>query len=83
MNLCELCLNNKVPFKAKRNYWGNGSYVTVVDYDIKASEEKQYFDVYGIVPAHRLNVVSRIEKNLDNDGSMKIKNSGCHGWSII
>lgn len=81
-NLCELCLSNDLPFKAKRFHWGNGSYVTITSYDLEASKKEKFFNVYGIVPEHRKNVLSRFIKQ-DLNKEILIPNSGIYAWKII
>lgn len=81
-NLCELCLVNDLPFKAKRLHWANGSYIIVTGYDVAASKKEKYFKVYGIVPEHRRSVLSRFIKQ-DLDKEILIPNSGVYAWKLI
>lgn len=81
-NLCELCLANDLPFKAKRLHWGNGSYVLVTRYDVVASEKEKYFKVYGVVPEFRKRVLSKFIKQ-DLDEEILIPNSGVYAWKLV
>lgn len=81
-NLCELCLSNDLPFKAKRLHWGNGSYITITRYDLEDSKKEKYFNVYGIVPEHKRKVLSRFIKQ-DLDKEILIANSGVYAWKVV
>lgn len=81
-NLCELCLLNALPFKAKRLHWGNGSYITVTSYDVESSKTDKYFKVYGVVPVSRIKSISRYIKQ-DLTKEILIPNSGVYAWKLV
>lgn len=75
MNLCELCLENKLPFKAKRTHWKN-AYVVVTHFS-NDSNKNGYFKVYGKV----YGPLTKYNYGKTSDGS--IKNSGVYGWELL
>lgn len=77
MNLCQLCLQNQLPFMVRRNHWSKG-YILVTSFDsdkIKAGNNN-YFKVYGeyFGPGSKRNIINF-------DGS--IRNSGVYSWSLF
>lgn len=78
-NLCQLCLENELPFKAKRDYWRE-AYVIVEGYSdetIRAGNNT-YFKVYGKVVSNR-----RLYRQENNKNDNVIRNSGVYGWEVL
>lgn len=80
--LCNLCLVNDLPFKAKRLHWGRGSYVTVTSYDFDSSKSQKYFNVYGYVSESRIKVLKRYVKQ-DFTKEILISDSNVCAWKIV
>lgn len=80
--LCNLCLVNALPFKAKRLHWGRGSYVTVTSYDFDSSKSQKYFNVYGYVSESRIKVLKRYVKQ-DLTKEILIPGSNIFAWKLV